>query len=803
MTSIAHLLKRQLPGIALLCAAATAAVAQTFSTVAPPMIYHRPADDVTQLLTATPPPEPLVHASSGQVALLFRQSVIRMDRLARRKLGLAGYRFDPISRTSNLEQLIERVEVIDARHPGAPKVWQPTDGALLHAPEFSPDGNFISALRYNRSGSAQLTLYDTRRGEERLLDAPVNPAWGKPCAWAGARTMVCRLLPAAPGKPPAAFYGPIVLEHNGTPTPARTYSNLLEDDYDDALFEYYFSTELGYVDVDGQVRRAPNTRGLIKSFEPSVDGRFVILTRLQRPFSRLVPASGFPNAVELWNLDRDKRLYASRPSGFGLEEDADAGDDTRRIAWKPGAVPGIGYIEKVTDASSGSRYVWYLFDAPYKGDPQVVAVSKRPFFRFGWTDAGTPFYTIRSSGGAVAQVFIVFAEGAKEIWRGQVADRYNDPGKAIREDGDSGAVLEIDGRIFLAGDGLSAKGPRPFLEAFDLKTRATTRLFTAAPGTFESVLAILDADGPVLITSRELETEPPNLFRVDVRDGRHTPLRPIANPYPALAKVQRRVINYQRSDGVPLNGTLYTPAGWQQGDQPLPTLIWIYPYEFDDVAHAGQLDVRAFRFHRVKGPSPLAAVLEGYAVLVNPTVPIISGEEGPNDRYLPQLVDSAEAAVKYLVKEGISAEDRIAIGGRSYGAFSSANLLMHSQRFATAIAMSGAYNRTLTPFGFQNEKRSFWDATELYTSISPFFHADRFTRPILLVHGGADPNPGTPPLQAKRFFHALAGEGVHARYVVLPHEGHHYLAKESVLDAAQEMIQWLHQTIGPGRPHGD
>jgi dipeptidyl aminopeptidase/acylaminoacyl peptidase len=257
------------------------------------------------------------------------------------------------------------------------------------------------------------------------------------------------------------------------------------------------------------------------------------------------------------------------------------------------------------------------------------------------------------------------------------------------------------------------------------------------------------------------------------------------------------VLRYTRADGVALSGSLYLPAGWN-GEQPLPTLVWIYPYEFDDRDQAERMDVRSFQFHKVKGPSPLAAVLAGYAVLLNPTVPILYEGSGVVDDYIPQLVQSAEAAVDLLVEIGVAAPGHIAVAGRSYGAFSSANLLIHSRRFATAIAMSGAYNRTLTPFGFQHEKRSFWEATRLYTEISPFFHVDRIEAPILLVHGGSDENPGTPTLQARRFLHALVGEGVHVRYVELPYEGHHYWARESVLDAAAEMIDWLDATIGPG-----
>ncbi|HVL01275.1 MAG TPA: prolyl oligopeptidase family serine peptidase, partial [Dongiaceae bacterium] len=313
---------------------------------------------------------------------------------------------------------------------------------------------------------------------------------------------------------------------------------------------------------------------------------------------------------------------------------------------------------------------------------------------------------------------------------------------------------------------------------------------------FDSVLAVLDEQGTRLLTSRETETAPPSLYVVE--NGQARLLRQGVDPYPGLQAVERRLVRYPRADGVQLAGTLYRPK--QSGNKPLPTLIWIYPYEHNDPEQAEQLDERQFRFHRVKGPSPLTAALAGYAVLVNPTVPIIQEGSAPADEYLPQLVSSVDAAVDYLVKEGISDPKRMAIGGRSYGAFSTANLLIHSKRFATGIAMSGAYNRTLTPFGFQHEKRTFWDATEYYTSISPFFHANQIQVPLLLVHGGSDPNPGTPTLQARRFFHALAGEGATVRYVELPFEEHHYRGRDTVLHSAWEMIDWLDHTIGSKAP---
>jgi dipeptidyl aminopeptidase/acylaminoacyl peptidase len=309
----------------------------------------------------------------------------------------------------------------------------------------------------------------------------------------------------------------------------------------------------------------------------------------------------------------------------------------------------------------------------------------------------------------------------------------------------------------------------------------------------------LDPVVPEFVTVRETETDAPRLF---VHKGaERRALTPQSEPYPQLAGVSREVLRYQRADGVGLSGTLYLPANYRKG-QKLPTLVWIYPYEFTDQEQAEQLDLRNFRYHQVKGPSPLAAVVAGYAVLMNPTVPIMYEGSSVNDGYLAQLVSSLEAAVGHLVELGVSDPARMAVGGRSYGSFSSANLLIHSELFATAVCMSGAYNRTLTPFGFQHEKRSFWEAGEMYADISPFFHADQVKKPIILIHGGSDENAGTPPMQARRFVHALIGEGATVRYVELPAEGHHYWARENVLLAAAEMLDWLDLTIGTraGKP---
>jgi dipeptidyl aminopeptidase/acylaminoacyl peptidase len=772
-----------------------------------PPDYREPSAEVTTLLTAPTPPEPLLHARSGQVALLFREPVISMERLARPRIGLAGFRFDPEAQTSGVGPLISRIEIVSvsADPKDEPAGWVPASGAVLDFVHFSPDGRTLSALAIS-TGPARLVLFDVASGKERVLDAPIHAAWGDPCRWVGNDELLCRVVPADRGAPPAERPAPVLVEHSSGPVPMRTSQNLLENNYEDEQFEYYFSAGLARIDLSGNTRRVPGLHGLILSLDPSPDGAYAVVTRIQRPYSRLVPARRFPSSVEVWDLERGTRLYASRPSGFGIEDDdeEDEDEDPRRATWMPGeanaGTSALGFIDKARAADGERIYRWMVVEAPFTEAPIELAASPKLLQRFGWTSAGTPYFTTRGDSAAEVSHQVVQEGGVKLIWKGVTADRYDNPGRGVRLDGADGPVLEVDGRIFIAGDGLSDQGPRPFLDVFDLRQQTVQRVFSAEPGEYEIVLGVLDPELPTFVTSRETESESPNLYLH--RGAERVALHRVPDPFPQLAKATRRVVTYRRADGVALSGTLYLPENYHKGE-PLPTLVWIYPTEFSDREQAEQMDLRFFRFHKVKGPSPLAAVVAGYAVLLNPTVPIVSEGDVPSDDYLPQLVASVEAAVDYLVASGVSDPQRLAVAGRSYGAFSSANLLIHSDRFATAIAMSGAYNRTLTPFGFQHERRSFWDATEYYTSISPFFHADKLKAPILLVHGGSDENPGTVPFGARRFFHALVGAGGTARYVELPYEGHHYWGRKNVLLASAEMLDWLDRFIGPDRPDPD
>jgi dipeptidyl aminopeptidase/acylaminoacyl peptidase len=370
----------------------------------------------------------------------------------------------------------------------------------------------------------------------------------------------------------------------------------------------------------------------------------------------------------------------------------------------------------------------------------------------------------------------------------------------MRRTAAGGMVLLFDeagSGLYLAGDGASPAGSYPFLDRWEPESGETRRLWRAQDPYYEEVITVLDPGAERFLTRRVSATEPPNFFVRDLARGGVAAVTDFPDPAPQLAGIQRRLITYERADGVKLSGTLYLPPGYEpKRDGPLPLLVWAYPREFRDAQAAGQLDDSPNRFSRPAGASHLFLLTQGYAILDGPAMPIIGeGDAEPNDTYVEQLVEDARAAVGKVVEMGVADPERIAVGGHSYGAFMAANLLAHSDLFRAGIARSGAYNRTLTPFGFQQEQRTYWEAPETYTRMSPFSHAHRIRQPLLLIHGEADENSGTFPIQTERFYAALRGHGATVRYVVLPLETHGYRARESVLHAIAEMVDWMERWV--------
>ncbi|MDX1578920.1 MAG: prolyl oligopeptidase family serine peptidase, partial [Gemmatimonadota bacterium] len=590
------------------------------------------------------------------------------------------------------------------------------------------------------------------------------------------------------------------------------YQDLLENPHDEVLFEHYATAQLVRVAVGGDATPLGDP-AIIRSANPSPDGRYVLVQATHRPFSYQVPAYRFPNRIEVWDeagdvghLVADLPLPDDVPTAFGSVPTG-----VRAIAWRPDEDAALYWAEAQDGGDAGAtaevRDAVFALAAPFTDEPRRLTDLELRYAGIQWAEEG--FALVSESWFSTRQRrtyrFDADDPGEMElVFDVQTEDRYNDPGTPVTWMSDRGTrvLVTADGgdAIWLRGQGASPEGNRPFLRKMDLTTGETEEVFRSEAPYYETPAWILGDDR--ILTWRESVEEPPNVFVRDLTTGTVTAVTEFPHPYPQFADVRKEAIQYEREDGIPLSATLYLPAGYEaERDGPLPTLVWAYPTEFKSAAAAGQRRDSPYRFTRISYWGAVPYVTRGYAVLDNASMPVIGeGDEEPNDTFRDQLVANARAVIDEGVRRGVVDPDRVAIGGHSYGAFMTGNLLAHSDLFRAGIARSGAYNRTLTPFGFQREERLFWEDPDLYFYMSPFMHADKVDEPILLIHGEADNNSGTFPLQSRRFYAALKGLGAVARLVMLPAESHGYAARESIMHMLWETDRWLEMHVKEAPP---
>ncbi|HEX2639998.1 MAG TPA: prolyl oligopeptidase family serine peptidase, partial [Pyrinomonadaceae bacterium] len=546
------------------------------------------------------------------------------------------------------------------------------------------------------------------------------------------------------------------------------------------------------------------------------DGKYILVTKIHRPFSYLYPASRFPKELEVWDMN-GKLVYkvASIPLQDQLSVQG-VPTGPRSVAWMPTEPATLMWAEALDGGDPRKKVTprdkLVTLAAPFSTAPvELLKVEQRFQGRqFGERDGLMLFYDYNRDTQRRRTFLADYRNpsNVKLVADLNVNDRYNDPGQPVTRMLPTGSsVIHQSGDyIFLTGTGASEQGDRPFLRRMDLKTLKTDEMFRSGTDDYESVVAVVDDTATQFITRRESITTPPNLFMrqvcmpgtqcIAVVDKKLTDFQ---DPAPQLRGIKKQLVRYKRPDGVDLSFTLYLPPNYKEGTR-LPTVVWAYPLEFTDASTAGQVSGSTTRFTQIGGISHLFFLLQGYAVLDDATMPVVGDPLTVNDTYVDQVVSSAKAAIDKGVEMGVVDPDRVGVGGHSYGAFMTANLLAHSDLFRAGIARSGAYNRTLTPFGFQSERRTFWEAPALYEKVSPFFVADKINEPILLIHGEADNNQGTYPIQSERLFAAISGLGGTARLVMLPLEAHGYAAKESTEHVLYEMINWFDKYVKNAKP---
>jgi dipeptidyl aminopeptidase/acylaminoacyl peptidase len=765
--------------------------------------YQRPLKSVLDVLHSPRLPQALPSPTCDRLLLVQVQRYPPVADLAKPFLKLAGLRIDPVTNGPHAPPRVVGLTLLKIADGGRREAKLPTP-PRLGLPLWSPDGKRLAFTNTTDRGFIELWVADADTGDARPVPGlRINAGYGVPVQWLpDGKTLLCQAVPVGRGLPPAVARvptGPTVQESAGKPSPVRTFQDLLQNAHDEDLFDYYAACQLVVVDPDAGRVTAVGKPGVVRTALASPDGRYFLVVTQHRPYSYLLPANAFPQEVEVWDRDgKPVHRVASLPLAEQVPiEGVPTGP--RLWHWRPTAPATLAWVEAL-DGGDPRRNVPHrdrvlLHEAPFHGPPKEWLRTPERFAGITWGEqGGLALVRDFARKRRWAETYLYDAEKPAQpgrlVWSLSVNDRYKDPGEpALRTLPTGGRVFrQHGGHIYLLGKGATPKGERPFLDEMDLQTLKTRRLVHCREGAYEPVLALLADDGSSFLTRHESPAEPPNYF-VRSADGKRA-LTDFRDPTPQLHGISRHLVTYRRDDGVPLSFTLYLPPGYQKG-QRLPALVWAYPREFVDAGTAGQMTGSPGRFLTLSGPSHLFVLLQGYAVLDGAAMPVVGDPDTVNNTYLDQIVSNARAAIRKADEMGVIDPKRVAVGGHSYGAFMTANLLAHSDLFRAGIARSGAYNRTLTPFGFQNERRTLWEAPDVYVKLSPFLHADKIKAPLLLIHGEADNNPGTFPVQSERLYHAVKGNGGTVRFVSLPHESHGYLARESVEHTLYEMIAWL------------
>jgi len=784
--------------------------------------YLLPPPQIVATFDKPPLPQVIVSPTRQQLAVTMRKGNPTLAELARPTLRLAGSRVDPKNNAQHRNPGAYAITLKKIADGSETPVKVPPNANLTNI-RFSPDGAHLAFANITDT-AIQLWIADTATGQAKMvsgsdrLNAATSEQDSDTCTWVHDNvTIICEIVPPDRGPAPVepiVPLGPPTLENHDKAAPAPTYEDMIRTPFDETLFEYYFASQLAAVDTSTGRRTLVGRPAIFESVSPAPNGEYVLVSKVKRPYSHLIPFDGFPQDVEIWNRRGEvARKVAEIPSREGVTLTG-VRTGPRDYRWRPDQPATIVWAEALDEGNLKNKVPFrdkvMTLAAPFAGTPSELTKTEYRYPGVSFTETGVALVSESDRATRRVRTWILEAGAQpRKLWDRRQEDRYADPGTPVAR-GDNGtpagggggrggnrgaAILQNGDDIYLSGEGAGPEGDRPFLDRLNLKTLATERLFRSDATSYETVVAPMTADAKALLTRAESRTDPPNYYTRTAGGDAKRAVTTFKDPQELFRGVERQFITYQRKDGVKLSATLYLPPGYKKGER-LPVIVWAYPREFSDTDTASQIVGSPNRFTLVSpGNTHMYLLFAGYAILDGPTMPIVGPGETANDHYVEQLVSSAEAAIDKVVEMGVADRNRIGVGGHSYGAFMTANLLAHSRLFKAGFAESGAYNRTLTPFGFQSERRTFWEVPDLYGKMSPFFHADQVKDPILLTHGEMDDNSGTFPIQSERFYMALKGHGATVRYLTLPYEAHGYAARETHLHLIAEKITWFDKYV--------
>ena len=776
--------------------------------------YQKPSAEILALADYERAPSVSMDTKKEYMLLSYRNTYKSLNDLNQEEMRLGGLRINPITNISSTVTYINNLKIRKISAKEEIQVTGLPSNARLTNISWSPNETKIAFTNTTNTGVELWYIDVASASAKKITTDNLNANLGSPYNWMkDNQTLLVKVLPknrqALINEKKELPKGPTVSVSDGSKSQNRTYQDLLKNKNDEANFDALVTSELYKISLSGTMelyKSAAIYAG--ESFSP--DGNYVMLTTIQKPYSYIVPMSRFPQKSIVYDVSgkeikvvNEVPLTEIMPKGFSSVRKG-----KRSMNWRADKPASLVYVEALDEGDQAKKVDYrdeiFQWNAPFNSEAIAMMKTQQRFEGIMWGNdtfaiAYDSWYDTRNT-----KTYLVNPsspnDAPKIISDRNSQDIYADPGNFETKKNEFGryVIATENGNAYLIGDGNTKDGQFPFIDEFNLKTLKTKRLYTSnSKDKKEDLLSIEDYKKGTVLVMIQSKNDYPNYYFRNIKSGKLSPITSFKNPFESIKNVYKEVIKYKRKDGVDLSGTLYLPAGYDRTKkEKLPLLIWAYPAEFKDKNSAGQSDKNPNEFTFPNYGSFVYWVTKGYAVLDDASFPIIGeGTTEPNDTFISQLVDDAEAAINAVDNLGYINRKKVAVGGHSYGAFMTANLLTHSNLFACGIARSGAYNRTLTPFGFQSEQRNYWDVPTVYNEMSPFMNADKMKTPLLLVHGDADNNPGTFTLQSERYFQALKNLGAPVRLVLLPKESHGYAAKENILHLLWEEDQFLEKYL--------
>lgn len=774
--------------------------------------YQIPPKTIYDLVMAKASPGVSIDGKGQYMFVLDRSDMPLVEDLAQPELRIAGLRINPNNFGPSRSQYFNNITLKDVATGKEQTISGLPANLKAGNLQWSPNED-KAAFTNNTNSSVDIYIIDIKTRKARKVNkTAVNSVLGGDFSWIDNNSIlypaVSKPLSMAPKRQPAPK-GPIVQQNLGKVAASATYQDLIKSPFDEMQFEFYATTQL--VKNTNGVETKIGQPGIYSTVSLSPDKKYILIKKIEKPFSYLVGANGFNGTMQVLDINSNNvKVLAKIPSS----EATPTGNDNvlnapRGYNWLDNSPATLRWIEPLDSGLIKKKMdyhdVAYTLSAPFTNTPkELVKTAQR---MYGLTDVANDLYFVtEGSRAAHRQKMSKLSADASGIYKMETLidrstdDAYNNPGTPLTEKnkyGRNAIKLKNGSQVFMTGTGSSPKGDLPFLNTFDINTKETKQLWRSDEPYYEFVTDVIDFDKLIIITNKQSATEPPNYFIRNLQDNSVKAITAFTDPQSELRGITKQKVTYKRKDGVDLSADLYLPKGYDKAkDGLLPVIMWAYPREFKSAADAAQLRGSKYNFTRVSYGSIVFWATQGYAIMDNTEFPIVGeGDKEPNDNFVDQLTWSAEAAIKKVVEMGVGDKNRVAVGGHSYGAFMTANLLAHTKLFKAGIARSGAYNRTLTPFGFQNEERTYWESPEVYFNMSPFSFAHKIKTPMLMIHGEADNNSGTFPVQSERLYNAIKGHGGTVRFILLPFESHGYAAKENILHMLWEQHQWLEKYV--------